>query len=438
MAKIKKETAKKDDDTLEKPTPVVDEIPVYPNTMFTDKTKNEVNLYKKFYDKTKKKNIKAHFQPERYETDVHKGLSAEQVATRINDCCVNYVKKGGTKTVGQILWTNIFSFFNIMCFTVAGVLLYGLLYLSNNSSGWTNLLFMAIILANIAIGITQELKAKFIIEKLSIVAGSKVTVIRDSKKYSLLPADIVLDDIVLLTIGQQIPADGVVLDGVIEVNESLLTGESKPVSKNVGDTLLAGSFIVAGTVKYRVEKIGENSYIQSMAKDASRYIPPRSELLRSLQSIIKVIGGVVVVLSAIMIYNQITERTGTNITNDELNKIIQSTAGSIIGMIPAGMFLLTSLALAVGVINLAKSNTLVQELYCIEMLARVDMLCLDKTGTITDGSMTVADVIEIKNSSKFSLKEIMSSMLYSLDNNNQTSVALSDHFGQECMVKPKS
>jgi cation-transporting ATPase E len=413
-----------------------EEAAVYPNTRFTNKAKAEQNQYKHYYDKVWKKRAKNPVTPDRFSPDAGKGLSAGQVTQRIDDCFVNHVKKGSTKTVGRILWTNIFSFFNILCFAVAGVLIYGLLEFENTTSSWTNLLFLLIIVTNILIGIIQELKAKYIIEKLSVVAGAKIVVIRDGQKYDLLPNDIVLDDVVMLSLGQQVPADGVVLDGFIEVNESLLTGESKPVSKKKGDTLLAGSFITAGTVKYRIEKVGKESYIQAMAKDASRYIRPRSELLRSLRAIIKVIGGIIVILSTIMIYRQVS---GHDLTSGvEANEVITSTAGSIIGMIPAGMFLLTSLALAVGVINLAKSNTLVQELYCIEMLARVDMLCLDKTGTITDGTMKTADVIEIKNNGKSTLREIMSSMLYALDNNNQTSVALGDYFGHECVMKPKS
>jgi cation-transporting ATPase E len=414
------------------------EIKGFPKTAFTERTRGEVARYKRMYDKVWGKTPPV--EPERYKPTAERGLSVKQVEDRIDACLVNYVKKGSTKTVGGILFTNIFTFYNLLALFVAGILIYDMVILEDEKMGISNLLFLAIFTANMLIGIIQELKAKYTIERLSVVAGSKVTVIRDGDEYVLVPDDIVLDDVVLLSMGGQIQADGVLLDGVVEVNESLLTGESAPVQKKKGDVLFAGSFVVSGTGRYRVDKVGKESYIQTMAKNASRYIRPRSELLSALRSIIKSVGGIIIILGAILVFTQLADvlTSEMHLNNAELSELIRQTSGAIVGMIPAGMFLLTSLALAVGVINLAKSNTLVQELYCIEMLARVDTLCLDKTGTITDGTMKVADVIEIKSGSKKNtLREIISSMLYALNDNNQTAVALGDYFGRECIIKAK-
>jgi cation-transporting ATPase E len=404
-------------------------------TVFTDKNNRNISAYKWYFKKTWKKYSKSQTEPERYKTDISTGLTRVQTEERVTNCFVNYIEKGSTKTVGRILFTNICSFFNLLCFAIGGLLIYNLLRF--NSGSPANLLFLVIIFANILIGIVQELKAKYTIEKLSLVAGNSVNVLRWGEKITISPDDVVLDDIIILSLGQQIPADGILCDGVIEVNESLLTGESVPIQKKSGDKLFAGSFVSSGTAKYRCEKIGKENYIQTVAKNASRYIRPKSELLNSLRAVIRAVGGIIILLAALMIISNIFFNSNLK-DQDSLTDAITTTAGSIIGMIPAGMFLLTSLALAVGVINLGKSNTLVQELYCIEMLARVDTLCLDKTGTITDGTMKVSDVMEIKSGSDFTLREIISSMLYALDDNNQTSVALQEYFGTEGVIKAKT
>ena len=408
-------------------------------TAFTNKKRSEINAYKQKFTKRWKSNPVNN--PIRYNPDPNTGLTADQVSNRIDDCLVNYVKRGTTKSVGSILITNIFTFYNILAIVIAAILIVNMVFLQGDvpedeRMGISSLFFLLIFGANIGIGIFQELRAKFTIEKLTIVASSKVTALREGVAQVIMPEDIVLDDIILLSTGGQIQADGFLLDGAIEVNESLLTGESVPVQKKKGDKLLAGSFVVSGTGRYHVDKIGKNNYIQMVAKDAGRYIAPRSELFNSLKSVIRVIGIIIFVLSLILIATQVVGNS--EISGAKISTIITQTSGAILGMIPAGMFLLSSLALAVGVINLGKENTWVRELYCIEMLARVNTLCLDKTGTITDGTMKVIDVISIKSEGKkFDLKKVMSSMLFALDDNNQTSVALKDYFGQEYIYKCK-
>lgn len=426
-------------DTVEAITPV-------PETIFTNQGRGTVNAYKRKFAKTWKKNPPSN--PKRFKPNLTTGLTALQVKSRIDDCLVNYVKRGTTKSVGAILITNIFTFYNLLALIIGAILIYTMLFLQPkipatyfndpsyklNPIRPTSLLFLVIFGINMAIGIIQELRAKFTIEKLTLVASSRVIALREGQKQVIYPADLVLDDIVVLSMGGQIQSDGVLLEGVIEVNESLLTGESVPVQKQPGDRLLAGSFVVSGTGKYHVDKIGKDNYIQSIANTAGRYVAPRSELFKSLKSIIKVIGVFIAILTMALITMQV-------ITIEELApynvlKIISQTSGAILGMIPAGMFLLSSMALMVGVVNLGKENTWVRELYCIEMLARVNTLCLDKTGTITDGTMKVIDVVAIKNNGKkMDFKRVMSSMLYALEDNNQTSLALKDYFGQECTYK---
>ena len=416
-----------------------------PETVFTNQSRGIVNAYKRKFTKTWKKNPPTN--PKRFKPNLETGLTAAQVKSRIDDCLVNYVKRGTTKSVGAILITNIFTFYNLLALIIGAILIYSITVLQPSISPdilndpdkvtpikVTNLLFLVIFGANMAIGIIQELRAKFTIEKLTLVASSRVTALREGQKQTLFPADLVLDDIVLLSAGGQIQADGILMDGVLEVNESLLTGESVPVQKKPGDRLLAGSFVVSGTGKYHVDKIGRDNYIQSIANTAGRYIAPRSELFNSLKSVIKVIGVFIFILTAALVTMQVI--TINELVPYKVLNIISQTSGAILGMIPAGMFLLSSMALMVGVINLGKENTWVRELYCIEMLARVDTLCLDKTGTITDGTMKVIDVVAIKNDGKkMDLKRVMSSMLFALEDNNQTSLALKDYFGQECSYK---
>ncbi len=422
-----------------------------PKTVFTNQNRGSISAYKRKFTKTWKKNPPA--DPERFRPNLATGLTATQVKSRIDNYLVNYVKRGTTKSVGAILFTNIFTFYNLLALIIGAILIYSITvlqpsipseYFDNPADpadkitpiSISSLLFLVIFGANMAIGIIQELRAKFTIEKLTLVASSRVTVLREGQKQVIYPADLVLDDIVLLSVGGQIQADGVLLEGVVEINESLLTGESVPVQKKPGDRLLAGSFVVSGVGKYHVDKIGKDNYIQSIANNAGRYVAPRSELFNSLKSIIKVIGGFIAILTLALITMQII--TINEFAPHKVLKIISQTSGAILGMIPAGMFLLSSMALMVGVINLGKENTWVRELYCIEMLARVNTLCLDKTGTITDGTMKVTDVVAIKNDGKkMDFKQVMSSMLYALEDNNQTSLAMKDYFGQECVYKAK-
>lgn len=289
---------------------------------------------------------------------------------------------------------------------------------------YSNLVFLIVIVINMLIGIIQEIRAKKTIERISLVTAPSATVIRDGRKIEIGIDDVVLDDIILFSLGKQICADCIVLDGEVEVNESLLTGESVSVKKKAKDMLLSGSFVVSGKCTALVEKVGSDSYTAQLAEKAKKYSKPKSDLLKSLRAIILCIGIIILPLSILMFYNNYYVTTNSTIVS-----AVKTTAASIVGMIPAGMFLLTSMALAVGVIKLARRRTLVQDLYSIEMLARTDVLCLDKTGTITDGTMKVNTVIHLGQKTTKTIGDIVGSMLTALGDNNQTSRALATHFG---------
>lgn len=363
----------------------------------------------------KKKKKEKDIEIERYNPQPKVGLTCEQVLGRKEQNLVNVVNSKNTKTYRSIIFGNIFTFFNLLCVLVAAALV--------SVGAFGDCFFMIIVLANTSIGIIQEIKAKKTIEKISLVSSPTAIVIRDKFESKVPVNDIVLDDIVLFQTGKQICADSIILEGSVEVNESLLTGESVAVKKNKGDTLYSGSFVVSGKCYARVDKIGNDTYTAKLAAQAKQYRKPKSELMGTLNTVIAVIGIVIIPLSILMFMNNY------ELLDNAIAPTIKQTAGSIIGMIPSGMFLLTSMALAVGVIKLAKKRTLVQDLYSIEMLARTDVLCLDKTGTITDGTMKVNNVIQIKTDLKHTLDHLIGSMLTALDDNNQTSRALITHFG---------
>ncbi|MFH0767588.1 MAG: HAD-IC family P-type ATPase, partial [Bacillota bacterium] len=340
-------------------------------------------------------------------------------------------------SISTIVYSNIFTFFNFLNFGIAA-------WLISVGASISNLFFMGVITANITIGIIQEVRAKKTIDKLSLLSAPTAIVIRDSDEFEIAVHDVVIDDILFLSSGKQIPADSVVRQGSIEVDESLLTGESDPVIKKKGDTLYSGSYVVSSSCYAQATAVGKDIYIQKLTNQAKRYKKPQSDLLGSLKIIIRTVGVLIVPLAATLFYLMWTSydwdpslSLAQRLLSDEYSLIVRQTAGAMIGMIPSGLFLLTSMALAVGVIRLAQNNTLVQELYCIEMLARVDTLCLDKTGTITDGTMTVKSIIEYKNESGLVLKNIISAMINAQNDQNLTSDALAERFGTAKRIRHK-
>ena len=284
----------------------------------------------------------------RFSPLLSQGLTSSQVEQRKKDGLTNITNKNYTKPYWKIICDNVFTFFNmLLTFIGIALLLVG---------SYTDLLFMAIMIANMSIGIFQEIRAKKTIDKLRLVTAPTATVIRDGAAVSINTDEIVLDDLVVLTNGNQISADAIVKDGTIEVNEAMLTGESLPVKKHVGDVVYAGSFVVSGQCTCQVDKIGEQSYAMTLQSQAKRYTKPKSELIKSLNNIILVISVIIVPIGAIMFYNNYRASDALNVL-DKIKDAVAPTAGSIVGMIPAGMFLLTSVALAMGVVSLSKYNT---------------------------------------------------------------------------------
>ncbi len=363
----------------------------------------------------------------RYNTSIKKGLTSDIVEERTKEGFTNDVNKGSTKTIKKIIFSNIFTFFNILTFAIAGWLI------SVNS--YKDLVFLFIVTLNVIIGILQEIRAKITIDKLSILSAPTANILRDGETYEIAVKEVVLDDILVLSNGKQIPADSIVLEGTIEVNESLLTGESDSILKRPGDELYSGSFVVSGNCKAQVNKVGKDNYIETLTTQAKKYSRPKSELLKSLNKIIRTVAIIIIPIGAMLFLMQTNLLENKNVDYSVYVQAVQKTAGAMIGMIPSGLFLLTSVALAVGVVRLSQNNTLVQELYCIEMLARVDCICLDKTGTITDGTMTVKGLIDYNCGIDVPIKNIISAMLNALNDNNMTSKALEAKFGRGKRIK---
>lgn len=306
------------------------------------------------------------------------GLTDEQVKERIGAGQVNADENPNTRTYKQIIRENTLTFFNFL-----NVVLLVLVLMVGSVK---NAFFVGIVIINTLIGIAQEIRAKKTIDKLAILTARKSVVIREGKKWTVPTEELVLDDLVCLKTGDQVPADAQILEGSLEVNESLLTGESDNLPKNPGDQLFSGSFVTAGEACCQVIHVGKDNYASQITSEAKEFKRHNSELRNSLNAILKVISIIIVPLGALLFYKQYY------MVGDSFRDSIVSMVAGVLGMIPEGLVLLTSVALTLGALVLANRKTLVQELYCIETLARVDTLCLDKTGTITEGTMCVERV----------------------------------------------
>lgn len=359
------------------------------------------------------------------------GLTDEQVNERIEQSKVNADENPNTRTYKQIVRENTLTFFNFLNLV--------LLILVLMVGSYKNAFFVGIIIINTLIGIAQEIRAKKTIDKLAILTAKKSIVIREGKKWTVPTEDLVLDDLVCLKTGDQVPADAKVLEGSVEVNESLLTGESDNLPKNVGDELFSGSFVTSGEACCQIIHVGKDNYAAQITSEAKEFKRHNSELKNSLNAILKVISIIIVPLGALLFYKQYYV-----VGNTFKDSIVSMVAG-VLGMIPEGLVLLTSVALTLGALVLANKKTLVQELYCIETLARVDTLCLDKTGTITEGTMCVervepwseasenkdTDEIPTEDEDEPDLHEIentMANLMYVLKDQNATIDALRKRF----------
>ena len=350
---------------------------------------------------------------ERFEPNEKYGLSMEQVELRKSQNLINVIKNKNSKTYANIFISNTLTYFNLLCLLVFIALIIV-------HAPFPNLFFMFVIFCNALIGIIQEIKAKKAVEKLKFLSEPTATVLRGGEPHNIKVTQIVLDDIIEFSAGKQISADCIVLSGSVDVNESLLTGESDTITKKKGDTLFSGSFIVSGKCKARTDKIGNDSFVASLSAKAKKYKKPDSEIMRALRNMIKIIGLAIPLLAGLVFWNN------SIFFKNDIHTFVVKTAGSIIGLIPAGLFLLSSVALAVGALRLAKRKCLVQDTHSIEMLARVNVLCLDKTGTITDGRMSVENVMPLQEN--LDLDNIVGNLLGALPDNNQTSIALKERF----------
>lgn len=343
-----------------------------------------------------------------------RGLSSQEVVERKLRGDHNLPPKSLTRTIPQIISDNVFTLFNIINIVLAVVvILVGEL---------KNTMFLGVAVANTAIGIFQEIRAKLNVDKLAIVTQTKVTAIRDGNQISIPQEDIVLDDVMLLAVGNQICTDGVILlsEG-LEVDESLLTGESDSIKKAKDSLVMSGSFVVAGSALVKVTAVGENSYAAKLTSDAKREKKPKSELIRAMNSIIKFLTFTIIPIGILMFCSKYFT------TYDFKSAALGATA-SMIGIIPEGLILLTGVAFAVGAVNLTRRKTLVQSMPCIETLARVDVLCLDKTGTITDGTLTVIDTVLYGDASMDETESAISAVTDALTDDNATSKALKHRF----------
>ena len=348
---------------------------------------------------------------ERFNPNLNEGLSSKQVKLRIEQGLTNKETSVPTKTIPRIIRDNIFTLFNFLNFGLALAIF--------AVGSYKNLLFMGIVFCNTLISTVQEIRSKLVIDKLSVITSTKTKVIRDGKIVTIDNEDIVLDDIILFKSGNQIVTDAIVMEGEVSVNESFITGETELITYKEGDMLKSGSFIVVGNCKAKVEHVSLDNYTNVISKDAKYVKPINSILMNSLNKIIKVISILIIPLGLLLFLNQYN-------LDKNLELAVINTVAALIGMIPEGLVLLTSTVLAVSVIRLARLNVLVQELYCIEMLARVDTICLDKTGTITDGKMEVIKVINLNK--KYNLEEVMGNIVNNLEVDNATSEAISNYF----------
>lgn len=346
---------------------------------------------------------------------LNSGLSDLEVSERTRDGRINGEPESNTKTVKQIVKDNILTFFNLL-----NIALGFLIFLTGS---YKNCLFLGVIFFNIVIGIFQEIRAKRVVDKLSLVSAPKALVLRNGSKKEINTAEIVMDDLMLLSAGRQICSDSIVEEGECEVNESLITGESDPVLKKVGSEMMSGSFVISGNVKARVHRVGRENFASKITAGAKYLKKNNSVMLKALDTIIKVVAVCIVPVAIGLFVNSLI------ISEQPTGRAIVSTAAALIGMIPEGLYLLTSVVMAVSTIRLAAHKTLAQDMYCTETLARVDTLCLDKTGTITEGRMRVEDVRTLDGN--FPTDKALESFVAVMSDDNPTFNAVKEKWGNK-------
>lgn len=341
-------------------------------------------------------------------TQLPTGLTAAEVAKKTQEGLHNDYETKTSKSTAAIIKDNLLTLFNFLNLLI-GVFLFAV-------GAYSNMFYLAIIFVNITIGISQELHARNLVKKLSLVSPQTVRVIRDGQIHEISAKELVLDDSVILGAGDQIPADMTVLSGLVEVNEAMLTGEADLVVKEAGASLLSGSFIVSGEVTGKVIHVGAENYAAKLSNEAKVHKPIRSELLASIRSVSKFTSYVIVPLGVILFFQAFMMRDAG------IKESVVVSAAALLGMLPKGLVLLISIALTTGVIKLAKKRILVQDMYAVETLAHVDTLCLDKTGTLTEGHMVLESIVPLQADSDPNM--LLGNYLAASTDNNLTMQAL--------------
>lgn len=361
--------------------------------------------------------IKEIKQTELIEKSYKEGLSSEEVEKRIKQGLANKVSKKVTKSFWRIFLDNVLSFFNLI-YIVIGI------FMAVAKLPLSNFFFLLPVLSNIVIGVITDVRARIAVDKLKLIVDPQVTVVRDGEEKRLPIEKVVLHDIVVYESGDQIATDGVVIEGHLNMDESLVTGESIKIAKGVGDEILSGTYVSSGKAYVRVTMVGVANYAEGIQEKAKKFSRPKSEIKRSTLLIFRVTGGVAIAVGVLMTIVRLL-RTNWTISFEGYQEFISSLSGSLVAMIPAGLYLLTSLTLGIGVLNLAKKHMNVQELYCIEMLAHVDTICFDKTGTLTDGNLAIHDFYNFSNFSDDMLKSVVAGIVKATGDANPTALAVS-------------
>ncbi len=365
---------------------------------------------------------------------IWKGLSDEEVKKRMDEHFVNCKVKSSTNSIPEIIKKNLFTYFNLI-FLILGILL-AIVF------AWKDMLFLVVIIANTVIGIVQEIHSKKVLDRLSILAEPMITTIRNGKKMVLPSEELVLDDVIVLEGGNQIPADAIVLEGAVNVNEALLTGEADEIRKTVGDELLSGSYVVSGSAVATLVKVGKDAYISNLTLMATQSKDEeQSEMIRSLDNLILVMG-ILIIPIGIALFVQ-SYMFNDNSFHDSVTGMV----AAVIGMIPEGLYLLATVAMAASTIRLAKKQVLVHDMRCIEGLARADVLCVDKTGTITEPGMEVVKFETERellgeqaenDDARDVLERIISDFAFNMQNDNETMEAVKKYFVKGTGQKAKS
>lgn len=367
-------------------------------------------------------------QVERFRINPHSGLTSAQVAQRVEEGYVNTPVDPPSKSVKEIIHDNVFTYFNAI-FAVLGILLIIV-------GSFKNLTFLPVIIANTLIGIVQEIRAKKTLDDLTVLNAPHASVLRNGKEESIPAEELVLDDLVIFSAGAQIPADGTVIAGEVQVNESLITGEADEITKKKGNSLLSGSFIVSGKCLARMDKVGEDSYISKLTLEAKSVKElAASEMMQSLTSLVKWIGILIIPIGLALVIEQFV------VEHNTFRSSIISMEAAVVGMIPEGLYLLASVALVVSVMRLAKKRVLVHEMACIETLARVDVLCVDKTGTITENTMKIDGLITLpayKEDQMQSLDMMIGDFAHNMSSDNITMNALKEYFNKNTRSRASS